>query len=1245
MIDYARDHVSSSNVTIMVSTAAPLTPQSPNNSFLLRQRTDTSSNWIIIRPVSSIFDSGGSLAPDIRVDGTNSNQTSEMPKIRGASNNVPVITAEGGAHHYWLVGLDVGATSTVESSTALIAPASGADTAYNTIPKDIVIDRCYIHGNDVGNFRRGIMMNGVRWSVINSYLSNFHDLSATDTQAILGWSGPGPLKISNNYLEATGESVNFGGVDPPATSDPALCHVVPSDITVEHNYFSKPVSWKPLYRVKNLFESKSSRRVLVSGNVFENNWDSYIYLEDPESPGNCKDAQGNGVTCPTGQSQDGTAILLKSTNQEGNCPWCVTEHLTFKNNIVRHTGAGLSIIGKETGCGGNEHDVPGCPLPDVAVNHIKIENNLFYDLGTADWGKNGRAFLLLAGPGARYGDGNPGPVGPRYIKFIHNTVESTYKILGLDASISLNFTFRDNIMERQPYGFQSPVTGSEGTVVLQRNFHDAQYPNDSYDYRKNLIVNNSDLPNHITGMQTVSDSDLLTAYPQGQTFVAHHWDAVGFVDRPHADYRLLANTYKNLATDGTDLGCNITDLYNGMGLQAPTNLVDDNCGGHLTWLDNSTNETGYRIESEGGSWGHPIWIEIGTVGPNVTEFYDPQPNVCGLGNYRVRAIIGDVLSIPSNEASYSFVPIPCECYPHQEPPPQFVEITSPYSSENLTAGNSIGIAATTSGSNPINKVEFFESGKKLGESLLAPYNFAWNDVSVGAYALTARSTDSYGFKLDSDPVYINVNNTGSDTVWVDEQYPLGANAYVYSDSPGEQLTWVGASPAPYSGGIAAQSQNIAGFHTFYFTGATQTLSVGAGDKLFAYVYLDPLNTPSSIMLQWNDGTSFEHRAYWGANVFTNQGTNGTNSRRYMGPLPSPAQWVRLEVPASLVGLEGATLNGMAFTMYGGRVTWDYAGKSPRGTNVALASNGATANASSYFNGFAPSGAINGDRKGLGVGNNGYWSTSSAGFPAWLEVDFSGAKTISEIDLFTVQDNYGNPSEPTSTMSFTQYGITNFEVQYWTGTTWADISNGSVTGNSNIWRQFFFAAITTNKIRVLTSASSDSWSRLTEVEAYTSVPPPPTNFALSANGATASASSYFNGFAPSGAINGDRKGLGLGNNGYWSTASAGLPAWIEVDFSGSKTIKEIDVITEQDNYTYPFEPTQTMTFSQYGITAYEVQYWNGAAWVDVTGGNVTGNNLVWRKFRFAPLTTNKIRVLSLASPDSWSRVMEIEAWGN
>jgi hypothetical protein len=164
-------------------------------------------------------------------------------------------------------------------------------------------------------------------------------------------------------------------------------------------------------------------------------------------------------------------------------------------------------------------------------------------------------------------------------------------------------------------------------------------------------------------------------------------------------------------------------------------------------------------------------------------------------------------------------------------------------------------------------------------------------------------------------------NGAVDTVWMDDALPAGAVGY----NGGEDWTWVGPSPSPQSGTVSHQSNVASGVHQHFFHGASQTLQINAGDKLYAYVYLDTANTPSEVMLQWNDGAGWEHRAYWGSNDIP-YGTNGTNSRRYMGPLPAAGGWVKLEVPANLVGLEGMTLNGMAFTLYGGRANWDKAGK-------------------------------------------------------------------------------------------------------------------------------------------------------------------------------------------------------------------------------------------------------------------------------------------------------------------------------
>src|ERR1041385_1656733 len=157
-------------------------------------------------------------------------------------------------------------------------------------------------------------------------------------------------------------------------------------------------------------------------------------------------------------------------------------------------------------------------------------------------------------------------------------------------------------------------------------------------------------------------------------------------------------------------------------------------------------------------------------------------------------------------------------------------------------------------------------------------------------------------------------------------------------------------------------------------------------------------------------------------------------------------------------------------------------------------------------------------------------------------------------------------------------------------------------------------------------------------------PATSNVALAANGATVSSSSTLSPYVAGNVIDGSRQPV---NSTVWlDNTFNSFPDWVEVDFNGSKTISEIDVITQQDDPQHPVEPTLTQTFSLYGITAFDVQYWNGSAWATVTGGSVTGNNKVWRQFTFASITTSKIRVVINAGADNaYSRVVEVEAWGH
>jgi hypothetical protein len=102
------------------------------------------------------------------------------------------------------------------------------------------------------------------------------------------------------------------------------------------------------------------------------------------------------------------------------------------------------------------------------------------------------------------------------------------------------------------------------------------------------------------------------------------------------------------------------------------------------------------------------------------------------------------------------------------------------------------------------------------------------------------------------------------------------------------------------------------------------------------------------------------------------------------------------------------------------------------TNVALAANGATVSASSTMVNppytYPVSAINNGDQKGLNAGAGGSWLSSTTTFPQWVQVDFNGSKTISQIGVFSLQDNYANPIEPTETTTFSLYGLTGFDVQ-------------------------------------------------------------------------------------------------------------------------------------------------------------------------------------------------------------------------
>lgn len=162
----------------------------------------------------------------------------------------------------------------------------------------------------------------------------------------------------------------------------------------------------------------------------------------------------------------------------------------------------------------------------------------------------------------------------------------------------------------------------------------------------------------------------------------------------------------------------------------------------------------------------------------------------------------------------------------------------------------------------------------------------------------------------------------SEFVWIDDEAPAAAKSVAEGNADGK---WTLVSdPEPVFRGEFSSKRTASGRSQHFFEGANASLRVGAGDKLFTYVYLDPEDPPAEIMLQWNTG-NWRHRAFWGENLI-DWGKDGTSERKHLGGLPAAGRWLRLEVDVADVGIEpGAEINGWAFAQHGGTVYWDYAG--------------------------------------------------------------------------------------------------------------------------------------------------------------------------------------------------------------------------------------------------------------------------------------------------------------------------------
>jgi hypothetical protein len=160
-------------------------------------------------------------------------------------------------------------------------------------------------------------------------------------------------------------------------------------------------------------------------------------------------------------------------------------------------------------------------------------------------------------------------------------------------------------------------------------------------------------------------------------------------------------------------------------------------------------------------------------------------------------------------------------------------------------------------------------------------------------------------------------------VWIEDEFPT--NAHVQVNSENEPSKWIIRTEGPVYSGERAIRRSGKGIDQVFFEEAAEPLKIAAGDKFFAYVYLDPKDPPKAIMLQFHTD-KWDHRANWGDIDAIGYGEKGTPEKRDLGPLPEAGKWVRLEVDAAAVGIKpGTKVTGLGFAQFDGTVYWDKAG--------------------------------------------------------------------------------------------------------------------------------------------------------------------------------------------------------------------------------------------------------------------------------------------------------------------------------
>jgi hypothetical protein len=566
--------------------------------FILRAKP-AGSQWITIRSDTSdslLPAAGVRLVPSDRPGGnTPRHLLARLVGQGGALITTPVVRTAPGAHHYILKFLEIDGSAMAGFETLI----SFGDNQATGVPSDLVIDRVYAHGHPSKGQKRGIALNSIRTEVVNSYISDIKAVNA-DSQAICGYNGPGPFKIVNNYLEAAGENILFGG------ADPAISNLVPSDIEILRNHITKPVSWRnPILRSPGSPRaSASSGGALSAGTHYFKvvalmTTDNSTVVSLPSAEASVTTgSSGSAVVTWSGVSGADRYRVYRGTSANGQ-----SRYLDTPSASTSFTYTGVNERSGAPPTKGTLWTVKN--LVELKnAERVRIEGNLIENVWAA--GQFGYAFVLTP----RNQDGRAPWVRVRDVMVVNNVIRhasGVANIVGYDypntSQQTLRITFRNNLLddidsvEWGGYIKVFLVGNGAGSITIDRNtiihrnssvvyaygepIQAFVYTNNIAEHREYGIMGAGGQPGKYTINMYFPGSNIsynvfaggqASLYPVPNAFPTMSQWTASFAGLSTGDYRLLSTSpFYSAGAGGSVPGANLAaiDVAAGLPLASP----------------------------------------------------------------------------------------------------------------------------------------------------------------------------------------------------------------------------------------------------------------------------------------------------------------------------------------------------------------------------------------------------------------------------------------------------------------------------------------------------------------------------------------------------------------------------------------------------------------------------------------------------------------------------------------------------